>query len=144
MNQQNIIFLLIMLFSMSCRNTSGQEVIGGDVEFIGETNILFYEAGLKDTINVSGVVRVSFTDSTSLDPKSTDITILRMKGEDINFSYFYSKENNLDDYENKLMEKYTTKVDSIFMNGEYQFYGEKKWILGNRLDFSYVFKIAPK
>ena len=117
---------------------------GGDVQFIDGGGIFFYEPSLKDTILTTGAVRVSFTDSISLTPKCTDVTIFRMKGKGVNFSYFYSRENDLNDHETTLLEKYSVKVDSIFMTGKYQFYGEKKWLSGNRLDFSYSFKVAPK
>jgi hypothetical protein len=141
-------FILIILYFISFQKISGQEIRGGDVEFIRESNIIFYEVGLGDTIQLSGVARVTFTDSVSLIPKNVDIPILRMKGKNgiksTNFSYFYSSDNNLSDCEKKLKEKYSVKIDSVFMNGVYQFLGEKKWIFGNKLDFSYSFEIISK
>jgi len=141
-------FILTILYFISFQKISGQEIKGGDVEFIREANIIFYEVGQSDTIQLSGVARVTFTDSLSLIPKNVDIPILRMKGKNgiksINFSYFYSSDNKLSDCEKKMKEKYSAKIDSIFMNGRYQFLGEKKWIFGNKLDFSYSFKIIAK
>lgn len=147
MRFQYFFILFIVCFS-NFQKISGQEIKGGDVEFIRETNIIFYEVGLSDTIQLTGVARVTFTDSVSLIPKNVDIPILRMKGENgiksINFSYFYSSDNHLSDCERKLKEKYSDKIDSVFVNGAYQFLGEKKWILGNKLDFTYSFEIISK
>ncbi len=142
------LFLFTILYFISFQEISGQEVKGGDVEFIKKANIFFHEVGLRDTIQLSGVARVTFTDSISLIPKNVDIPILRMKGkngiESIDFSYFYSSDNKLSDCEKKLKEKYSAKVDSVFMNGAYRFLGEKKWFYGNKMDFSYSFEIIPK
>jgi hypothetical protein len=147
MKLQHLLILAILYF-VSLQKIFGQEARGCDVEFIREANILFYEVGLGDTIHLSGVARVTFTDSVSLIPKNVDIPIMRMKGENgiksINFSYFYSSDNDLSDCEQKMKMKYSAKIDSVFMNGVYQFLGEKKWIYGNQLDFSYSFEILSK
>lgn len=135
--------LLILTFLLSCKTSSGQGIEGDHVNILNTSNVVFYDSDLQDTVDVSGVVRVTFTDSLNLKPKATDITIFRMKGT-VNFSYFYSKEVDLSDRETYLMKKYVAKIDSVFMKGTYQFEGDKKWILGNRLDFSYSFKILPK
>lgn len=143
MNLQHYIILLIIPYFLNCQNSSGQEIKGGSVKFINEAKIIFYDADLRDTVQVSGVVRILFTDSTNLQPKRTEIAIFRMKG-GVNFSYFYSSKNKLNDYEKILMKKYSAKVDSIFMNGKYQFQGGNKLIISNRLDFAFSFKILPK
>lgn len=142
--------ILYAFFMMGCKDVSGQLANGGGIEITSEKKIEFRDADVLSMIRVSGVVGITFTDSTNLKPVSVQIKILKMKGErqygpkqDIDFIYFYSKDGKLNDLENSLLKRYSTKIDSMFMNSSYAFSGDDKWVPGRKWDISFSFGIVP-
>lgn len=133
------------------RNTN-REINNGIYKMIHDKEIEFIDNNISTIINTHVNASVTFNHLTSK-PTNTFIHLIKMSEENkdsrekkIDFTFFFdgSKENNLNVDEWILLEKYLPKVDSIFMNSQYEFIGKKKSIFSNRMSILLSFKIKPE
>lgn len=139
--------LLYLLLVAGCQNTTGQEIVGGDIRLAVDKNIVFVNTNFDTTIKAYVMASVTFKDSLTLEPVNVSIQMVKMKGmgqSEVDFVFADSRETSLNDYERILLEKYSPKLDSIFMNSRYEFIGEKKWIYGRKMAIAFPFEIRPK
>jgi hypothetical protein len=99
---------------------------------------------VKDTVKLSGAVRIIFSDSVNLMPKTAKIVFLKAKSDEVQFTYFYSKKMTLTHFQKRKLKKYSKIIKKIFLNGLYEFYERDKWVSGKKMDFSFTFDVIPE
>ena len=146
--QIKVLLGLMYLFLVSdCQNTTGQVIVGGDIRLVVVKDIVFTDTDVDTNIKAYVVASVTFKDSLTLEPVNVSIQMVKMKGfgqSEVDFLFADSRETSLNEYERMLLEKYSPKVDSIFMNSRYEFTGEKKWIYGGKMAIAFPFEIKPE
>lgn len=137
-----ILFIFLLFISLKCQ---GQPT--SNVKFLDNNEKKLFDKMTKEEAEIKGTIRVFFKDSVSLIPIKTEVVFLKfstpkyLTDKSANFSYSYSKKYKLNKKQNKLKNEYLRKIDSIFINGNYEFQFKNTWILSSKLDFTFSYKI---
>ncbi|OIV42217.1 hypothetical protein [Flavobacterium johnsoniae] len=144
MKALHFILFIFLLTNLKCQGQPTE-----DIKFLSNEEKTFFDKTIQYAAQIKGTIRVFFKDSVSLVPIKTEVVFLKFStpkhstDKSVNFSYSYSKKYKLNKKQNKLKNEYLRKIDSIFINGNYEFQFKKNWVLGNKLDFTFTYEILP-
>lgn len=147
------ISIICMFYMTNYQLVICQEKDEGNINIVIDKEIIFFEPNVSSIINVYVVATVTFEGAFVLKPVNVYVRMIKMneiyqesKDYKVNFMFISngSRENKLNKNEEALLKKYLPKVDSIFMNSQYEFIEDKKWRDAIKMDIGFPFKIKPE
>lgn len=138
--------ILLLPLVVGYQNTSGHDSTEDNIAIVLDDKVVFVDEGVETLIKGHVSAYVTFKDSLTPKPIDLSIQMIKMKSDEsdeVDFLFAHPREVELSNYETSLLEKYWTKLSSIYMNSQYKFIGDTNWTYGRRMAISFPFEIQP-